>query len=84
MNAAVVVEAKLTRSLFVDDVRVLARDALVDVAGSVSEGDVIGPNQAVAAVTNVDASAKIDPMGCEHVRPPFRGPTDDRDVHATR
>ena len=57
-----------------------ARHALIDLARSLEECDVIGSDQAVTAVAHLGASADVDAHGGQRVRAAFRGPVQHRHV----
>src|SRR6185369_2488040 len=67
VDAPIVVQTEGSGCRLVADVRVTAGDALIDVAGSFRERDVVGPDQTIAAVANLRAASEIDVRGFEDV-----------------
>ena len=84
VRAAVVVDAIVAGPGRVVDMRVPARNALVQVAGVIGEGDVIRPDQPIPAVANLGTPPEIDPGQREGVGGLLRRAMDDRQLETIR
>ena len=84
VSAPIVVDAIVSGLGSIVDVRVPARNAVIQIAGAIGEGDVVRSDQPIPAVANLRTPPEIDPGERERVRSVLGRAMGDRELEPRR